>query len=95
MEKFIQSLPKTDQARFAEVYQGILQHGFDCPRVVFKVIEGKLWEVKFRSQGGGYRILYVIIDKDNMIWLHAFKKTTQKTPRQEIKVARKRMGEVL
>ena len=95
MQKFIESLPKSDQARFAEVYEGILQYGFDCPRVTFKVIEKKLWEIKFKAPGGGYRILYVTIDKENMIWLHVFKKTTQKTPRQDIKIAHKRMGKTL
>ena len=95
MEKFIRSLSKTDQARFAEIYEGILQYGLDYPRVTFKAIKGKLWEIKFKTQSGGYRILYVIIDKENMVWLHAFKKTTQKTPRRDIEIAKKRMGELL
>ncbi|HXL73865.1 MAG TPA: type II toxin-antitoxin system RelE/ParE family toxin [bacterium] len=30
-----------------------------------------------------------------MIWLHAFKKTTQKTPKKDLRVAVKRMKEVL
>lgn len=52
VQKFIESLPKNDQARFAEIYDGILQYGLNCPRVSFKVIERKLWEIKFRGQGG-------------------------------------------
>ncbi len=40
-------------------------------------------------------IAYVVIDKDQMIWLHAFKKTTQKTPTLDLKIAERRMGEVL
>ncbi len=95
IEKFIKSLPKSDQARFAEIYEGILQYGFHCPRAVFKVIEGKLWEIKFKARGGGYRVLYVVIDGENMIWLHAFKKKTQKTPRRDIEIAKKRMREIL
>jgi len=30
-----------------------------------------------------------------MIWLHAFKKTTQKTPKNDLRLAIKRMKEVL
>ena len=95
IEKFIESLPRSDQARFAEVYDGIIKHGLDCPRVIFKPIKGKLWEVKFKAEGGGYRILYVIIDQDNMVWLHAFKKKTQRTPQSDLRIAEKRMKELL
>ena len=95
VEKFITSLPKSDQARFAEIYKGILEYGFDCPRIQFKALEKKLWEIKFKTRNSGYRILYITIDNNGMVWLHAFKKTTQKTPKREIKVAKKRMEEVL
>lgn len=89
------SLPKSDQARFADVYTGIREYGLSCPRVTFKPLRGKLWEVKFSAKGGGYRICYVMVDGDNMIWLHAFKKTTQKTPVNDLALAEKRMKEVL
>ncbi len=95
VEKFISSLPKSDQARFADVYEGIIKNGLDCPRATFKPIKGKLWEIKFKAEGGGYRILYVIIEKNNMIWLHAFKKKTQRTPLPDLKIAEKRMKKFL
>lgn len=95
MEDFIRDLPKSDQARFADIFRGIKEHGLDCPRVIFKTLRGKLWEIKFQSKGGGYRIAYVIIEKERMVWLHAFKKTTQKTPVADLTLAEKRMLEVL
>lgn len=95
VEEFIKSLPKADQARFLEVYEGVEQFGFDCPRVQFRQLSGKLWEIKFAAPGGGYRIAYVVIDREQMVWLHAFKKKTQKTPGGDLKIAEKRMGEVL
>ena len=49
----------------------------------------------FLSQGGGYRVAYVMLNGDEMVWLHAFKKTTQKTPVKELDLAEKRMKEVL
>ncbi len=95
VEKFIESLPKEDQARFAEVYDGISEHGFDCPRVIFKPLKGKLWEIKFKGKGGGFRVAYVVVEKNNMIWLHAFKKKTPKTELSDLRIAEKRMKEVL
>lgn len=95
VEEFIQSLPKGDQARFADVHRGIVEFGLDCPRVQFRQLRGKLWEVKFSAQGGGYRIGYVMIDRETMVWLHAFKKTTQKTPTADLDLAERRMKEIL
>ena len=67
IENFIISLSKSDQARFAEVYRGILKYGFEYLRVIFKVIDRKLWEIKFKAEGGSYRILYVTQDKQHII----------------------------
>ena len=95
IEDFISDLPKGDQARFADVFEGIEKYGLDCPRVQFKPLSGKLWEIKFNAPGGGYRIAYVIVASQTMIWLHVFKKTTQKTPLNDLDLAEKRMKEVL
>ena len=95
IEDFILSLQKQDQARFAEIIDGIEKHGLNYLRVEFKVLRGKLWEIKFSSHGGGYRIAYVMVTGDEMVWLHAFRKSTQKTPTKELELAKKRMQEVL
>lgn len=95
VEDFISDLPKTDQARFAEVIVGIEAHGLEYSRVQFKPMHGKLWEIKFSSQGGGYRVAYVMVSGNEMVWLHAFKKKTQKTPQKDLDLAEKRMKEVL
>lgn len=95
VEDFISSLQKSDQARFAEVIDGIERYGLGYSRVRFKPLRGKLWEVKFSAQGGGYRVAYVMVSGDEMVWLHAFRKTTQKTPIRELDLAEKRMKEVL
>lgn len=94
VEDFMKSLSAADQGRFKDVYEGIIEYGLECPRVIFRQLSGKLWEIKFSSEGGKYRIAYVVADKDLMIWLHAFKKTTQRTPQNDLTVAIKRMAEV-
>ena len=95
VEDFIDSLSKSDQARFRDVFDGIQSSGLDCPRVQFRQLRGKLWEIKFTSPSGGYRIAYVVVLKDVMVWLHVFKKTTQKTPLRDLDIAEKRMQEIL
>lgn len=94
IEDYIMGLSKSDQSKFYDVYQDIKKHGVNCSGVIFKHLDGKLWEVKFTSEGGRYRIAYVLIEKDWMYWLHVFRKTTQKTPKNDLKIAKKRMKEV-
>ena len=95
IKRYIDDLPKEDQARFLEVIDEIETEGLNATRVIFKPIEGKLWEIKFRSVRAGYRVFYILLEKDLMVWLHAFSKKTQKTPQKELDIARKRMKEVL
>lgn len=95
IEDFIESLPKADQARFADVFDGIEKFGLGCPRVQFRQLRGKLWEIKFNAPSGGFRIAYVFVEIETMVWLHTFKKKTQKTPVTELEIAEKRMKEVL
>lgn len=42
VEEGIKGFAMQDQVRFAEVADGIERHGFDCPRVVFRQLDGKL-----------------------------------------------------
>jgi phage-related protein len=95
IEEFIAELPKVDQARFLDIYQGIKQYGLECPRAIFKPLHGKLWEIKFSGPSGGYRVAYVLVTGPIMVWLHAFKKKTQKTSPLDLQLAEKRMKEVL
>ena len=95
VEDFITDLPKADQARFAEVIVGLEEFGLAYGRVQFKPLRGKLWEVKFSSPGGGFRMAYVLVTGIDMVVLHAFRKSTQKTPLKDLDLAERRMKEVL
>lgn len=93
--EYIESLTEAEQARFFDVFTEIEKSGLDAARVAFKPLAGKLWEIKFSALGGGYRILYVLMGKESMVWLHAFKKKTQKTPARHLNLALKRLKEVM
>ena len=91
----IKSLDRSDRAKIFGCLESIELLGFDTPRVEFRHIEGKLWEIKIKTVSGGYRIFYVAIQKSTLVLLHAYKKQSQKAPEREIKTAMKRLKEVL
>jgi phage-related protein len=95
IDEFVRGLSPQDQGRFVDVYKGIQAEGLRFSRVQFRQLAGKLWEIKYSAPGGKYRIAYVMLVADRMVWLHMFKKTTKKTPKNDLELALKRMGEVL
>ena len=93
--KFIEGQPIRDQAVIAAILSDIETNGFNARGVYFRQLEGKLWEIKIKAPSGGFRFLYVMMDKNFIFILHAFKKKTQKIPKKEIKLALTRLREVL
>jgi phage-related protein len=59
-----------------------------------KHVEGRIWEMRLRGRGGIARALYVTATGQRVVILRVFAKKTQKTPRREIALARKRAEEV-
>ncbi len=95
IEKFIEGLAKEDQAKFNDVFEGVKTHGLEYAAAQFRHLQGKLWEIKFKAKGGGYRIIYAVVERDVMVWLHAIKKDSQKTPPEDLDLAERRLKEVL
>ena len=93
--KFIDDQQERDQAAILAVLNDVAENRFQAKGAQFRQLDGKLWEIKIKSPSGGYRFLYAMISKDMMMILHAFKKKTQKTPLNELAIARKRLAEVL
>lgn len=95
MQEFLQVLSVDDRAAIFAVLTDVQQHGFAAVGCQFRQVDGKLWEIKIRAPGGGYRIFYVSMSGGTVVLLHAYKKKTQKAPLKDVKVARQRMKEVL
>lgn len=93
--RFIESLSIPDRARVLASLKSIEQLGVRSPRVQFRQIQGKLWEIKIKTQNAAYRIFYVLLAKELMVLLHGYKKQSQKAPRKELSIALKRLQEVL
>lgn len=94
-EKFLQGLSVLDRAAILAVFQDVEEHGLSAKGAEFRQIEGKLWELKVRAPGGGYRFFYVLISVGHMHVLHGYKKQGQKAPQKELELARKRLRGVL
>ena len=51
-------------------------------------------ELRLRDRSGHDRVVYALIERGSIHVLHAFKKTTQTTPKRNIEIARRRLLEV-
>ena len=59
--------------------------------LITRQLQSKLWEIKFYRHN---RIMYVVVDKDNIYLLHACKKQKGKAEKFELETALKRMKEL-
>ena len=68
---FIKKLEATDRARILASLKNIEELGLDSPRVEFRQIRGRLWEIKIKTKHTGYRIFYVAVTLKTLVLLHA------------------------
>ena len=52
-------------------------------------------EIRVREDGGAFRVIYVAKFAEAIYVLHAFQKKAQKTPKQDIALARRRFTELV
>lgn len=94
IDNFITDQDKRTQAKILEKIDELAILGKDAREpLVKKIVNTPLWELRVKDSTGQYRIFYFIIENNTYILLHGFKKKTEKTPRQEIELALKRMNE--
>ena len=60
---------------------------------LIRKLDSDLWEVRSFFENKIARVLFTIINS-HMILVHGFIKKSQKTPKEEIKLARKRISDV-
>jgi phage-related protein len=91
----IGSLPADMRARLVRIGNLIEAVGFQgLPADTVKHLEDKLWELRIRGKDGISRALYVTAVERRVVIVRVFVKKTQKTPRQELELARKRAKDV-
>jgi len=91
----LDALPPDARANLERIVR--LVEAFGLERVhepYIKHIEGRIWEMRLRGRDGIARALYVTATGRRAVILRTFAKNTQKIPRREIELARRRAAEV-
>lgn len=95
VEEFLDSLDLKTRARFFWSMEQLRLRNVRAREPLVKHLEGDLWELREESRGNIYRILYVFFTGRRIVFLHGFQKKTQKTPRREIEIAKRRYRDFL
>jgi phage-related protein len=83
------------RASFERIVRLVQTVGLERVREPYiKHIEDRIWEMRLRGRDGIARALYVTASGRRVVILRTFAKKTQKTPRREIELARRRVMEV-
>lgn len=91
----VEQLPVDMRARLVRLGSIIEAVGFEgLPADAVKHLEDKLWELRLRGRDGIARAIYVTAVKRRVVIVRVFVKKTQKTPKQELEIARQRAKEV-
>ena len=95
VKNFIVSLPCKERAKVVQEIENIRSEGIYLRPPFVKKITGRnykgLWELRVRSGSNYIRIIYFLHTKKTFVLLHGFKKKTNKTPKRELEIAKKRM----
>lgn len=67
------------------------QYGWPLGMPLIRKLEPGLWEVRSRLQERTARVLFTV-QENKMVLLHGFIKKSEKTPLQELQVARQRLS---
>lgn len=91
----IEALPVTLRARMLRLLEVVENVGLEALRAPHvRQLEGKLWELRVRAEGGIARGIYVTAAGRRVVVLHVFTKKSRKTPRRALATARERMRQV-
>ncbi len=95
LEKEILKLPDGLLARYIHLTDLMLEFGSNLGMPHTKAIDGDLFELRVKGKEGIARVFYCTRIGKRIVMLHVFVKKTQKTPKKELKLAIRRMKEVL
>ena len=91
----IEALPVALRARLLRLLETVEAVGLEALRAPHvRHLDGKLWELRVRAEGGIARGIYVTVAGRRVVVLHVFAKKSRKTPRRALATARERMRQV-
>ncbi len=89
--EFLQGLDAQTQARFIYSFEQLRIRNVLATEPLVRHLRDKLWEVRERSDGNTYRVIYFFFTGRRIVMLHGFQKKTLRTPRSEIETAEQHM----
>lgn len=95
VEKAILQLPSGLLARYLHLTDLIEEFGPNLGMPHTRSLGEKLFELRLKSKEGIGRAFFCSIVNQRIVILHVYIKKSQKIPEKELKIARKRLGEVI
>lgn len=90
VEEFLDGLDLKTRARFRWSMEQLRVRNVQAREPLARHLEGDLWELREESRTNIYRVVYFFFVGRRIVFLHGFQKKSQKMPRQEFEVARRR-----
>lgn len=94
LEEEILQLPAGFVARFVRYAERMEAYGPDLGMPHTRAMGSGLFELRLKAAEGIARVFYCTIVGRQIVMLHQFTKKSEKTPRKELEIARRRMEEV-
>jgi len=91
----IESWPADILADYARIAELLMEHGPHLRLPHSRTMGDALFELRPRGKSGIGRAFYCFVIGRRAVVLHAFAKKSQQTPDRELKLARKRLKEML
>ena len=95
LEEDILALPAGFLARFLRYAERMEIHGPDLGMPHTRRVGQGLFELRLKAAEGIARVFYCTLAGRQIVMLHQFIKKSEKTPRKEREIARRRMKEVV
>lgn len=92
VREWLKSLTREDRKSIGEDIK-TAQFGWPLGMPLIRKLEKGLWEVRTTLDDGIARVIFTVVG-NRMILLHGFVKKSQKTPKNDLETARKRLGQV-
>jgi phage-related protein len=95
VREFLRSLDLRAQARFTWSIEQLRLRNVQAREPLVRHIEGRIWELRRESTTNIYRLFYAFLSSRRILFLHGFRKKSQRTPRREIEMASRRLADFI
>jgi len=95
IDEYLRSLQAKDRARVSRAILLLEDYGPALRMPHARHLEGKVWELRIDGRPNSYRVLYAGVPGRKFVLLHVLAKKTDKTPKQDIETARRRLTDYL